>query len=643
MKVHCIGVHGIVLMSLLSVFFLLVYSFSFHLSVTTNVALRTGSSSADSGDVPCRPGHSANCAAEEGREGTQNTLAFQSVVALSRDREERLSEKDPLLSKEKAALKKKVNFSLPNNVKEVKEHYGFQLQRGDILSPSIIAHQGQSIRTLQTYKDTDVVQITPITENKENKKYVYGIVENDSQTNLKQQSKAEKKMLNVPNSPVLSQQKKITEKPTLANLSTLGFLVILNIPEQLTAATEDFVQLYMVNQRHWKLGMIEPYVLGSALSFVPPAEKEFLSLRLLSKYLNRRSLINNLQACFYSDDVKLESFPQFLIDAARHFVIVNFVTHHNPRQPMDMTKSISECDYRDMNKTQSLLNYHLHKVRHEAMSRHGTKYKFVGVHSLCVKALPRTPFSMLQVVEYIKQWRKTTGDSVLHFPHFTIVIPEWRAIHSYANNHYYYDPSYTNKNLTGQCHLKVVPSSSYITRTTNNVFKKFSLCRPIIAVHVRTEKVASVELEGKIVGFIDHCLKQFSSALETIIRIHNVSREHVIFIHDGGKYGSSSMWKSRRNASNYIVANISSLGIRNVQYSPEKRANNATVDRALAQFVDRELLVSADVLITVGFGGFQLSIIEQFKNRKKRELGRKGELYRVCSGPSMMDILPSPS
>ena len=376
---------------------------------------------------------------------------------------------------------------------------------------------------------------------------------------------------------------------------------------------------------------------------MPPAEKEFSSLPLLSKYLNRHYLINNLQACFYSDDVKLQSFPQFLIDAARDFVIVNFVTHHNPRQPMDMTKNISECDYRDMNKTQSLLNYHLHKVRHEAMSRHGTKYKFVGVHSLCVKALPQTPFSMLQVVEYIKQWRKTTGDSVLHFPHFTIVIPEWRAIHLNANNHCYYDPSYTNKILTGQCHLKVVPSSSYITRTTNNVFKKISLCRPIIAVHVRTEKVASVELEGKNVGFIDHCLKQFSSALEAVIRIHNVSREHVIFIHDGGKYGSSSMWKSRRNASNYIVANISSLGIRNVQYSPEKRGNNTTVDRALAQSVDRELLVSADVLITVGFGGFQLSSIEQFKNRKKRELGRKGELYRVCSGPSMMDILPSPS
>ena len=429
-------------------------------------------------------------------------------------------------------------------------------------------------------------------------------------------------------------------KEVKKHYGSLGYLVILNIPEQLTAATEAFVQLYMVNQKHWNLGMIEPYVLGSSLSFVPPTEKEFWSLPLLSKYLNRSILINKLQSCFYSNGVKLQSYPRFFIDAARDFVIVNFVTHHNPRQPMDMTKSISECDYRDMTKTQSRLNYHLHKVRHKAMSRHGTKYKFVGVHSLCVKAVPKTPFSMLQVVEYIKQWRKNTGDSVLHFPHFTIVIPEWRKVHSIADSsYYYYDPSYTSRNLTDLCNLEAVPSSSYVTRTTNNVLEKLSLPRPIIAVHVRTEYVAYA---AGNVGFID-CLKQFSSALETVIRIHNVSRKHVIFIHDGGKYGSKTMWQSLKRTSDYIVANINLLGIRNVQYTPEKIGNDATVDRALAQFVDRELLVSADVLITVGFGGFQKTVVEQFKNRKKRKLGRKGELYRVCTGRPMMDILPSPS
>ena len=437
----------------------------------------------------------------------------------------------------------------------------------------------------------------------------------------------------VPDNVNLSENHKEVKK----HYGSLGYLVILNIPEQLTAATYDFVQLYMVNQWHWKLGMIEPYVLGSSLSFVPPTEKDFSSLPLLSKYFNRSYLINNLQTCFYSDDVKLQSFPQFLINAARDFVIVNFVTHNNPKQPMD----ISECDYRDMSKTQNRLNYHLHKVRHEAMSRHGTKYNFVGVHSICVKAVPQRPFSMLQVVEYIKQWRKNTGDSVLHFPHFTIVIPEWRKVHSIADSSfYYYDPSYTSRNSAALCNLEAVPSSSYITRTTNNVLKNLSLPRPIIAVHARTEYVAYA---AGNVGNIDRCLKQFSSVLETVIRIHNASREHVIFIHDGGKYGSQSMWQSLRKTSNYIVSHIMSLGIRNVQYAPEKRGNDAMVDRTLAQFVDRELLASADVLITVGFGGYQKSVIEQFKNRKKKELGRKGELYRVCTGRPMMDILPSPS
>ena len=488
MKLLCVVVHGIALMSLLSILLVIVYSFNLNsVSVTMNVALRTGNSSVASGDVPGNVNHS-------------------------------------------------------ENHKEVKKHYG-----------------------------------------------------------------------------------------------SLGYLVILNVPEQLTAATQDFVQLYMVNQRHWKLGMIEPYVLGSSLSFVPPTEKEFWSLPLLSKYLNRSILINTLQTCFYSDDVKLQSFPRFLIDAARDFVIVNFLTHNNPRQP----KSISECDYRDMNKIQSRLNYHLHIVRREAMSRHGTKYKFVGVHSLCVKAVPKTPFSMLQVVEYIKQWRKNTGDSVLHFPHFTIVIPEWRKVHSIADSsYYYYDPSYTSRNSSAPCHLEAVPSSSYITRTTINILEKLSLPRPIIAVHVRTEYVANA---AKNVGYIDRCLKQFSSALETVIRIHNVSREHVIFIHDGGKFGSKSVSQSLQKTSDYIVANIKSLGIRNVQYTPEKRGNNLIVDRAMPQFIDRELLTSADVLITVGFGGYQNSVIEQFKNRKKRELGRKGELYRVCTGRPMMDILPFPS
>ena len=94
----------------------------------------------------------------------------------------------------------------------------------------------------------------------------------------------------------------------------LGYLVILDIPEQVTSAIEDFVQLYMINQLHWKLGMIEPYVLGTRLAFSPPITEDFRSLPLLSTYINRSHLMHNLKECFHAD-VKLDTFQDFLISA----------------------------------------------------------------------------------------------------------------------------------------------------------------------------------------------------------------------------------------------------------------------------------------------------------------------------------------
>ena len=425
------------------------------------------------------------------------------------------------------------------------------------------------------------------------------------------------------------------EKPAMGISNSLGYLVILNVPEQLTAAIEDFVQLYMVNQRHWKLGMIEPYVLGSFLSFVPPSEKYFKSMPMLSKYLDRSNLIHNLKTCFHSNNVNLESFPQFLVNAARQFITLTFVTDHDSKHHKDTTKNVSECEYRNIGETQKLLNHHLHKVRFEAMNRHGASYKFVGVHSLCVKAIPQIPFSMLQVVEYIKEWKMTSRDSVLHFPHFTIVIPEWRGVHSTAGNHFYYDPSYDYRNFTGPCRMKMVSSTLYVTATAKNFRRMLLLPRPIIGVHVRSEKIAGKEFTEKDIGFIERCLIQYSQTLETVLLMYNVSKEHIMIVHDGGKYGSSSIHKLR-SASNFIIARILTLsGIQNNQYTPIMRAKSVVDDRELAQFVDRELLVSADVLIMVGFGGYQKSIVEHFKSRKKRHM------YRVCGDSFNVDILPS--
>jgi len=103
-----------------------------------------------------------------------------------------------------------------------------------------------------------------------------------------------------------------TDTGTRSNQSKFGFgyLVILDISEQLTSPVEDFVQLYMINQLHWKLGMIEPYVLGTRLAFSPPVTEDFRSLPLLSTYFNRSHMMLNLEKCSHSD-MKIRLFKVF--------------------------------------------------------------------------------------------------------------------------------------------------------------------------------------------------------------------------------------------------------------------------------------------------------------------------------------------
>ena len=108
---------------------------------------------------------------------------------------------------------------------------------------------------------------------------------------------------------------------------------------------------------------------------------------------------------------------------------------------------------------------------------------------------------------------------------------------------------------------------------------------------------------------------------------HNTSLENVVFIHDGSQYGSDSMWESRRNASNYIISRIKAIGIKNVKYKPQENSTNidsATTESALAQFV---FLVSADILIVLGYGGFQHSLLLRFKSKEND----KNHWCKLCS------------
>ena len=422
-------------------------------------------------------------------------------------------------------------------------------------------------------------------------------------------------------------QKKRETVKVLQTAEQRGYLVVWDIPEQLTAATKDLIQLYMFNQKHLKLGMIEPYVLGSRLKTVPPVSEDFRSLPVISTFLNKSDMLHNLEKCFNSGRVDLHSFPDFLVNAARQFIVVRFITAKRDI----LGGKITNCNF-NMKLVEHLLNYHLEIVRDRAISKHGANYTFRGVHSLCVKAVPEEPFSMKDVAQFIRTWMTNTSNGTKHpfSPQFSVVIPEWRAVMNMENHHYYYDPSYTGRNMTRSCQLQSLAHTSYVTQAARTMFQRLSLSRPFIAVHVRSERISQPELQWHRTGFIDSCISNFSKVLQVVMKEHNISLENVVFIHDGSQYGSDSMWESRRNASNYIISRIKAIGIRNVQYKPQENFTNidsATTESALAQFVEKEFLASADILIMLGYGGFQQSLLLRFKSKGND----RNHWYKLCS------------
>ena len=404
------------------------------------------------------------------------------------------------------------------------------------------------------------------------------------------------------------------------NQTKSGYLVVLEIQEQLASAVEDLVQLYMINNLHWKLSMIEPYVLGTHLAISPPVTEDFKSLPLLSTYLNRFHMIHNLKGCFHSD-VKLNTFEDFLTDGSRSFIELKFILDRT------VPKGISECSFHYKN-TESVLNHHLQRVKEEAVAVHGLNYQFVGVCSLCVRSEPQEPFSMLNVAKYVRQlmMKASNQSSKSYSPKHTVVIPIWRAIKNHqSGTFFYYDPSFTALNFTDSCHLKSIPLSSYVTDAAGGVLDTLALPRPLIAFHIRSEQIICQELKYNVKGFVEHCVALLPRVLQAVQRKYNVSRDHIIFIHDGTEYGSDTIdYYWRRSYSTHIISKVKELGIQNVQYMP---LHSTRTDFAAPQFVEQAILISADVLILVGVGGFQRSLLARFRGKVKG--GDKW--YQMCS------------
>ena len=98
-------------------------------------------------------------------------------------------------------------------------------------------------------------------------------------------------------------------------------------------------------------------------------------------------------------------------------------------------------------------------------------------------------------------------------------------------------------------------------------------------------------------------------------------------IHDLGSYGTKSCnYGHCVNGRSQLLSRIKSLGYRVISYDPTK-FKSFPDNPGFASFVEREFLSNVDILVTLGGGGFQHSIILRFMKNSK---SYKDNLYRMC-------------
>ena len=396
----------------------------------------------------------------------------------------------------------------------------------------------------------------------------------------------------------------------------LGYLVILGRTAQFTDATRRFLQLYEFSERHWKLGLIEPYIAGSRLWFVPPIDEDIQFLHPFSTYYNRSHLLQTLKACLGhgSSSVHFDQFPDFLLQAAREFIVLKFTDKQD--------KNISLCNF-DLKSIENLLNFHVNKVKERAIKIHGMNYQFRGIEAVCVRAPIGVSFSFEQVGRYVRNLMSVSaGQEEEAVPWLSVVVPEWKYVDDHkTTKSYYYDPSYTKRE---NCKILIFKEpSSFVIDSANLFFESLNLHHPFVGIHIRTERL--VQNWWKRRDFVDKCLHTFSKTLDVVKTRYNISHDDIVFIHDAGKFGSESFHLSLKwYYACKILSRIQSLQIRNVYFDPAMFTATQN-DREIASFVEREFLSMADVLITLGRGGYQDSVVRRFQQKNDAR-----NMYRIC-------------
>ena len=397
-----------------------------------------------------------------------------------------------------------------------------------------------------------------------------------------------------------------------------GYLLSANIAQQSTGALSGYGDIAAL-AGYLDLSTVEPYVVDNYFRGVPKQGEEGRAMPL-STFYDFENLEYKIKSCFNKkkDILEMSTFEQFLTKTSSA-VIYAHVLHslgNFKSKFSDGKQKIVEIDINDgsaKNDLKRLNDWAAYISKEHNVCSVTFKIKQVFV----IDARPQVPLKLTTIQgvlgSAIRKLFSMNGSVTVMFNFF-------RAIHDKPNGYFYYVPHFYKPcdylNNTGHSQTVIKASQAFSRHL------KDSETAPRIGVHIRAERLF-LKLKGNFVK----CLKKLDDTIKIVLKNFKTTPQ-VRVIHDLGKYGTTGC-KDNYCTKTYklkFLSELKRLNLEAVYYEPD---DNPSFPRTsmFAAFVEREYLSTSDVLVTVGFGGFQMILVEQFLHRS---IKNKEHLHRIC-------------
>ena len=404
-----------------------------------------------------------------------------------------------------------------------------------------------------------------------------------------------------------------------------SYMLSLHYAEQLTMATRHYIQFINL-VAGWNLTGVEPYVRNSrmyGLRYFEPST----SFYKYSLFLNTSSLNSELSGCLEratdaekGRPVLFDSISEFMRRSYRNIVIVYFIKHmtilsKEIHEAMDNIafgdQPIKDCTEKARDdglseNVQEKLALEFALVRNESAfswlppEPHDNN-SFQVVQAFCVEK--STPISLVQLRDYVLSHIRSSNKLEV-----SIMFISWqgRFTHTFKDLH--------TMNKCRFLPLQILYSNKVLD-TTHQFIDSLGLHKSLyISVHVRFAKLF---LCHKIDSdnFYECCMKKLKVLVGMVQQRYGITSDGVLFIQDFGTYGTDACrFNGRYLAHNLCIGKstklVSQLNITLAKFDPVEF--DAPINSGFASLVEAASLFWGRLLITVGEGSYQYSLINRF-------------------------------